>query len=125
MGESLRLTQNDTIHALIALIRLICSISRMDKMPSLSVIIPCLEPGPSLERLLNTLGNQLLKNIEILVVFNRASNAGEKIVSKYGGRFFTAPSVGVNIARNLGLANATAPIALLLDDDCAIKDYSF
>lgn len=43
----------------------------------------------------------------------------------WGAQVFYAPSIGVNVARNLGLLKACGDIVLFFDDDCEITDSNY
>ncbi len=91
----------------------------------LSVVIPCLKFGPQVNRLLRSLNNQEPPiHHEIIVVFNQTDPLGEQAVRELGARALCSNQIGVNIARNLGLKSARAPIVLFLDDDCEVHDKS-
>lgn len=89
----------------------------------LSVIIPCLKFSPHLETLLVSLKKQRVQfKFEVIVVFNLPDPQGEEAARRLGAKAICSGRIGVNIARNLGLARANAPVALFLDDDCELVD---
>lgn len=88
----------------------------------LSVVIPCLNPSENLERILQSLQKISHSRWETVVVFNLKSQDGEQMAQSYGARTLTVGKVGVNLARNAGLAAARAPLVLFLDDDCEVAN---
>jgi GT2 family glycosyltransferase len=85
----------------------------------ISVIIPTLERGQQLERLLNLLALQKALGIEVVIVddsLTRSTIEFEKFnfEVKY---FFRGKKLGVSSARNIGASEAKGEYLIFLDDD--------
>lgn len=95
----------------------------------LSVVVPTHGRPLSLQETLDSLSRQNFpaEKLEILVVSNLADVTLDAELKKRNGPIVLhiAGRLGVNIARNLGLRKAQAPIALYLDDDCALTDPGY
>lgn len=93
----------------------------------ISIVIPTLNRPRPLVKLVQSLKAQLVnQDQEILVVYNQATEAAQSpLKNKPDIKILTAPSPGVNHARNWGAQNAQGEIILFIDDDCLIVDRMF
>lgn len=90
-----------------------------------SVIIPTLGESRELERVLGSLAAQDFPSadFELIVVGNRTSSYLDRLAGRWsercpGFQLAYTGSLGVNRARNLGIARARGEILVFLDDDC-------
>ncbi len=103
----------------------------MRTRPKLSLIIPTLKRPKSLGYLLESLREQNLAkdDFEVIVISNLNDPATKKQIEKFKNElnlyYFVRGELGVNKARNLGLAQATGKVLLFLDDDCEALDQNF
>ncbi|MEM3442974.1 MAG: glycosyltransferase [Candidatus Bathyarchaeia archaeon] len=84
--------------------------------PLVSVIIPTLNSGKTLERCLKSIQNQKYKNIEIIVVDAFSSDETRQIVHKFAGKIFLLAKER-SFARNFGAKQAKGHFLLFVDSD--------
>lgn len=88
---------------------------------NISIIVPVYNVEQYLEQCLNSLVNQSLKDIEIIVVIDGATDNSLKIAKKYEeySNFLIVESEnrGLGAARNLGLKYANGEYILFVDSD--------
>lgn len=88
-----------------------------------SVIIPVYNGGKYIGKCLDTLLNQTLSEIEIVVVNDGSKDNTDEIVSKYAKehkdkiKYISIPNGGVSAARNLALQNASGDYITFCDCD--------
>jgi len=88
----------------------------------ISVIVPVYNVEEYLERCLNSLVNQTLKDIEIIVVNDGSPDNSQKIIDKYVKKYKNVKSYikkngGLSDARNYGLKYATGEYISFIDSD--------
>jgi glycosyltransferase involved in cell wall biosynthesis len=101
--------------------------------PLLSVVIPTHGRPGSIREVLHSLLSQDLskENFEILIVANLPDAdltswiAGLHAAGHTHVHELVSGKLGVNSARNVGLRNVRAPVALFLDDDCSLPDPQY
>lgn len=94
----------------------------MSSQPSFSFVIPYYHKLKSIKRCLQSLQNQSVKNIEVIVVFDGADSEAEAIVSKFKNvKRITIPHGGAPAARNAGAKVATGKYICFWDADCYIE----
>ena len=91
-------------------------------MPSVSIIVPVYNVEKYLEKCLNSLVNQTLKDIEIIIVNDGSSDSSEIIVKEYKKKYkniiyVTKENGGLSSARNFGMVYATGEYIAFLDSD--------
>ncbi|UKA70256.1 glycosyltransferase family 2 protein [Arthrobacter sp. FW306-06-A] len=86
-------------------------------MPSLSVVIPCKDDGPFLERCLQALQSQTMAPLEIIVVDNASSDNTGEIAAKYGARVLHENVPGIAAAASAGYDAARGNIIARCDAD--------
>ena len=91
-------------------------------MVKVSVIVPVYNVYEYLEKCLNTLVNQTLKDIEIIVVNDGSPDDSEKIISKYSKKYgnihaYKKENGGLSDARNFGIKKATGEYIAFVDSD--------
>ena len=78
-------------------------------MPKVSVIVPVYNVEKYLERCLNSLVNQTLDDIEIIVVNDSSPDESQKIIDNYIQNYpnkvfgYIKPNGGLSDARNFGM----------------------
>ena len=97
-------------------------------MTKVSVIVPVYNVEKYLKKCLDSLVNQTLKDIEIIVVNDGSPDNSDKIIEKYAQKYknikaYTKENGGLSDARNYGLKKATGDyIAFVDSDDYVSKD---
>lgn len=93
-------------------------------MPRVSVIIPVYNSAPYLERCLDSLAVQSLRDIEVIAVVDEGTEDGSyRIVESYAQshkglvRSVSMPHAGVGESRNYGLTFATGEFIAFVDSD--------
>lgn len=91
-----------------------------------SIIIPVYNGHDFLERCLDSVINQIYKNIEIIIVDDASTDDTKEIIKKYSEKdkriipFYQSKNKGVSAARNTGLKAATGDYIVFLDSDDTI-----
>jgi glycosyltransferase involved in cell wall biosynthesis len=97
--------------------------NEVDQAMKLSVVIPTYNRCGLLQRVLRGLCEQLASSLleEVLVVSDGSTDGTPGVVSQFADRLpvrlIEQDKRGVSAARNLGVAQARAPVVLFLDDD--------
>lgn len=97
--------------------------------PTLTVVVPCYNAGPFIDRLLACFSRQDIREPwEILFVDNRSTDDTTKRIAEYGGdlppfRVLEAKDkAGAGYARNVGVQHASSPFVAFCDADDEIPD---
>ncbi len=90
--------------------------------PKVSVVVPIYKVEKELERCVNSLINQSLNNIEIILVDDGSPDKCPQLCDNYAKqdsriRVIHKENGGLSDARNAGLANATGEYVLFVDSD--------
>ena len=98
----------------------------MESQYSVSVIIPVHNTAPYLRRCIESVRNQTLKDIEIILVDNLSTDDSPSICDEYANidsrvRVLHLDEAGLSIARNAGIEIATAPYIGFIDSDDYIE----
>ena len=98
--------------------------------PALSVIVPVHNVEDYLAECLDSLLEQTLTSLEIVVVDDGSTDGSAAIVADYAARddrirVVTQPNRGLGAARNAGIAVATAPYLTFLDSDDTIPRSAY
>ena len=93
----------------------------------ISVIVPVYGVEAYLEKCLDTLVNQTLKDIEIIVINDSSPDDSQKIIDRYAKKYknikaFTKPNGGLSDTRNFGIKKATGEYIAFLDSDDYVKE---
>lgn len=96
--------------------------------PKVSVVIPCYNSGRYLDEAVESVLNQSLKDVEIIIVDDGSTDPGTRdLLDHYHRpktRIIRTPNQGVSAARNAGIAEARGTYILPLDaDDKIEKSY--
>lgn len=89
----------------------------------ISVIVPVYNVENYLEKCLNSLVNQTLEEIEILVINDGSTDNSQKIIDEFQEKFplkikaFTKENGGLSDARNFGIDRATGEFLAFVDSD--------
>ena len=91
-------------------------------MVKISVIMPIYNVAPYLEETFESVLNQSLKDIEIIVVNDGSTDNSEEIIKKYQQKdtriiSFSQENQGQSVARNLALQHATGEYIYMMDSD--------
>ena len=91
-------------------------------MIKVSVIVPVYNVEEYLEKCLDTLVNQTLKEIEIIVINDGSPDNSQKIIDKYAKKYktikaYTKENGGLSDARNYGLTKANGEYIAFIDSD--------
>lgn len=91
-------------------------------MPKVSIIVPVYNVEMYIEKCLNSLVNQTLKDIEIIIVNDGSKDDSYKIVKKYQEKFnnivyLEKENGGLSDARNFGMPYAKGEYIAFLDSD--------
>ncbi len=88
-------------------------------MPRLAIIIPHYNDTIRLKRCLEALEPQVDAGMEVVVADNASTQDLAPIRARFDWvRFVTQPEAGAGLARNAGVAAATAPWLAFIDADC-------
>ncbi|MGO4708591.1 glycosyltransferase [Chryseobacterium sp. 2TAF14] len=99
--------------------------------PKVSVIVPVFNVENYLAKCLDSLVNQSLENIEIIVVNDGSKDGSENIIKKYSEKFpvkikaFTKENGGLSDARNFGIDKATGDYLGFVDSDDYVSETMF
>ncbi len=90
-------------------------------MPKLSVIVPVYNVGILVDKCLETLINQSIEDIEIIIINDGSTdnsfNYIERFLNNKNIKYFEQENLGLGSARNLGLNNATGEYIAFVDSD--------
>ena len=92
-------------------------------MPKVSVVVPVYNVERYLERCLDSLVYQTLKDIEIIVVNDGSTDKSEVIIQKYAKSYpkkvfaFNKPNGGLSDARNYGIGKCHSDYIGFVDSD--------
>jgi glycosyltransferase involved in cell wall biosynthesis len=99
--------------------------------PKVSVIVPVFNVENYLAKCLDSLVNQSLRNIEIIVVNDGSKDGSENIIKKYSEKYpdkikaFTKENGGLSDARNFGIDKATGDYLGFVDSDDYVSETMF
>ncbi|TZF93282.1 glycosyltransferase [Chryseobacterium panacisoli] len=99
--------------------------------PKVSIIVPVYNVENYLTKCLDSLVNQSLSNIEILVVNDGSKDNSGKIIEEYAQRYpekikaFTKENGGLSDARNFGLDRAAGDYIGFVDSDDYVSETMF
>lgn len=88
-----------------------------------SIIIPAYNSEKFIRRCLDSVLNQIYKNIEIIVVDDASTDNTEKIIKEYAEKdnrirpFYSSENKGVSFSRNIGLKASTGEYIMFVDSD--------
>ncbi|MDQ0476623.1 glycosyltransferase [Chryseobacterium sp. MDT2-18] len=100
-------------------------------MPKISIIVPVYQVEKYLRKCLDSLVNQTLKDIEILVVNDGSPDQSQKIIDEFQEQFplkiksFIKENGGLSDARNFGLDKATGEFIGFVDSDDEVSKTMF
>ena len=94
----------------------------------ISVIVPVYNVENYLEKCLNSLVNQTLEEIEILVINDGSTDDSQKIIDEFQKKFpqkikaFSKENGGLSDARNFGIDRATGEFLAFVDSDDSVSE---
>ena len=91
-------------------------------MSCLSVIVPCYNGEKFIGRCLESLVNQTLQDIEIIVINDGSTDNSQDIIDSYANKYhnikaYKIPNSGIADARNFGVSKVETPYFGFLDCD--------
>ena len=91
-------------------------------MSCLSVIVPCYNGEKFIGRCLDSLVNQTLKDMEIIVINDGSTDNSQDIIDSYANKYhnikaYKIPNSGIADARNFGVSKVETPYFGFLDCD--------
>ena len=95
-----------------------------------SVIVPVYNVEQYLEKCLDSLVNQTLDDIEIIIINDGSTDNSQKIINKYSKKYkniksYIQKNQGQAVARNIGLTHATGKYISYVDSDDYIEINMF
>lgn len=90
----------------------------MHQRSNISVVIPAYNAEKSLQKTLNSLHDQSLKPLEIIVVDDGSIDNTEKVANSLASKVIKTQNRGPASARNSGIKYASGEIIALIDSDC-------
>lgn len=96
-------------------------------MKKISIIVPVYNTEKYLEKCLESLVNQTLENIEIIVINDGSTDNSPNIIEKYEKLYpekikaFTKPNGGISSTRNFGLSKSSGEYIGFIDSDDYIE----
>lgn len=99
-------------------------------MKKISVIVPVYNTGKYLTKCLDSLVNQTLKEIEILVVNDGSTDNSQQVIDDYSSEFgqiksFVKENGGLSDARNFGIEQAQGEYIAFVDSDDFVDEVMF
>lgn len=89
-------------------------------LPSVSVVIPCLNDAAALQGCLASLAGQSVPPLEIVVVDNNSTDASAAVARRFGARVVFEGERGIPAAAAAGYDAATGDIIARCDADCVL-----
>lgn len=89
-------------------------------LPSVSVVIPCLNDAAALDACLASLTVQSVRPEEIVVVDNNSTDNSAEVAARYGARIIRETRPGIPAAAAAGYDAAGAEIIARCDADCVL-----
>ncbi len=90
--------------------------------PSVSVIVPAYNEEKYLEPTLQSVVNQGIDGLELIVVPNRCTDRTAEVAEKFTPHVYDTDKKGISIAKNLGYENASGEIVIFLDADSQMQE---
>lgn len=100
-------------------------------MPKVSLIIPVYNVENYIEKCLNSVVNQTLDDIEIIIVNDGSEDSSKNIISKYVEKYknkikyFEKENGGLSSSRNFGMPYATGEYIAFLDSDDYVEPETY
>ncbi|MBR0351181.1 MAG: glycosyltransferase [Clostridia bacterium] len=100
-------------------------------MPKVSIIVPVYNVEKYLEKCLDSLINQTLEDIEVIIVNDGSTDNSEKIIKKYMEAnpnkfvYLTKENGGLSDARNFGIPYAKGEYIAFLDSDDYVEENMY
>ena len=86
-------------------------------MPKFSIVIPVYNVEEYIERTLNSVFEQSVKDFEVIIVNDGCTDKSIELAKKYKVKIVDTPHVSVSEARNLGAKKAKGEYLIFLDSD--------
>jgi glycosyltransferase involved in cell wall biosynthesis len=92
----------------------------------LSIIVPVYNRPGEIEELLESLGKQTSKNVEIIIVEDGSTVKCDQQVARYSSqlniKYFFKENTGPGLTRNYGVERAEGNYVIFLDSDCVLPE---
>lgn len=93
-----------------------------DTQPKVSVIIPVYNTADYLCKTINSICNQTLKELEIILLNDGSTDDSTNIIEEYAAadariQYYTQPNQGLSVARNQAMKYATGKYIYFMDSD--------
>lgn len=92
-------------------------------LPSVSVVIPCLNDAQALRRCLRSLAEQTLQPAEIVVVDNNSTDSSARVAREFGAKVVFEPRPGIPAAAAAGYDAAESELIARCDADCVLPPH--
>ncbi|MBF4993986.1 glycosyltransferase family 2 protein [Arthrobacter gandavensis] len=89
-------------------------------LPTVSVVVPCLNDAEALRSCLASLASQSVRPAEIVVVDNNSTDESAEVARRFGARLVFEPRPGIPAAAAAGYDAATSEIIARCDADCIL-----
>ncbi|MEG0314093.1 MAG: glycosyltransferase [Erysipelotrichaceae bacterium] len=89
-------------------------------MPKVSVIVPVYNTSKYLNKCLDSILNQTLKDIEVIIINDGSTDMSSNIIETYNDSRIVSinqPNSGISITRNNGIKKATSSYIMFIDSD--------
>ncbi|MGA9875371.1 MAG: glycosyltransferase family 2 protein, partial [Solirubrobacteraceae bacterium] len=99
--------------------------SRDSSTPTVSIVVPTRARADYLRVTLASIAPQAARaGAELIVVDDAgASEQGQRLTERFGGRYQPHPHpLGLNVARNTGVAHSTGELVVFVDDDVSVHE---
>ena len=101
-------------------------------MPKISVVVPVYNTGKYVEKCLDSVKNQTMKDLEIIVVNDGSTDNSEEVINNWKNdnpdvnlKYYKKENGGLSSARNYGIEQASGKYIMLLDSDDYIDSQLF
>ena len=90
---------------------------------TVSIIIPAYNSEKFIKRCLDSVINQIYKNLEIIVIDDASKDNTKQIIKEYAEKdnrirpFYSSENKGVSFSRNIGLKASTGEYIMFVDSD--------
>ena len=91
------------------------------KKPKFSIIVPVYNTEKYLKRCLDSIKSQSFKDYEVIIVNDGSTDKSSSIISKYPYKVINQKNLGLSMARNNGVKDASGEYLIFLDSDDYIE----
>ena len=91
--------------------------------PLVSVVVPALNEGSYLAKLLESLKRQSFRDFEVVVADSGSKDGTEEVVAKFGAKLVQGPRAGAGEGRNRGARSSGGEILVFIDADSVASEH--